>query len=61
MARNVKALMWPEFMASAARLLMPDKGIIFQVKIYCLMDFRPPEPLPNSIPSAQWLDVLPAI
>jgi hypothetical protein len=53
-AGNVKALaMWPEFMASSARLPMPDKGRMFQVKIYCSIDFRLLEPLPNSIPSAQ--------
>jgi hypothetical protein len=30
---NVKALaMWPEFMASSARLPMPDKDKMFQLK-----------------------------
>jgi hypothetical protein len=33
LAYNVKALaMWPEFMASSARLPMPDKGKLFQLK-----------------------------
>jgi hypothetical protein len=52
-AHNVKALaMWLEFMAVSARLPMPVKGKIFQVKYKCPILFFPPEPQPNSIPSA---------
>jgi hypothetical protein len=51
--------MWPEFMASSARLPMPDKDKKFQVKIYCPIDFRPLELKPNSISSANWLLVQP--
>jgi hypothetical protein len=52
---NVKGLaMPPEFMAPSARLQMPGKGKFFQVKIYCPIDFRPPELKPNSSTSAQW-------
>jgi hypothetical protein len=40
---------------------MPDKGKMFQVKIYCSIDFRLLELLSNSIASAQWLPVQPAI
>jgi hypothetical protein len=47
------------FMASSARLPMPDKGIMFQVIIYCSIDFRPLELKHNSITSAQW-SALPA-
>jgi len=46
--------MWLEFMAMSARLPMPGKGKMFQVKIYCPFNFLPPEPQPNSIPSAEW-------
>ena len=46
--------MWPELIASSARLPMPGKDKILQIKIYCPIDFRPLEPQPNSITSAQW-------
>jgi hypothetical protein len=42
------------FIALSARLPMPDKDIMFLVKIYCPINFLPPEPQPNSITSAQW-------
>jgi len=46
--------MWLEFIAASARLPMLGKGKMFQVKCKCQLDFLPPEPQPNSIPSAQW-------
>jgi hypothetical protein len=62
LAANVKALaMWLEFIAVSARLPMPGKGKLFQVKIYCSIDFRPQELKLNSNPSAQWLLLQPAI
>jgi hypothetical protein len=40
LACNVKALaMWPEFMASSARLPMPGKAIMFQVKLNAQLIF----------------------
>jgi hypothetical protein len=62
MTPNVKALaMWVEFMAVSARLPMPDKGIMFQIKICCPIDFLLLELPPNNITSAQWLNFQPAI
>jgi hypothetical protein len=62
MPYNVKALaMWPEFIASSAWLPMLGKGKMFQIKIYCPIYFRPLELMPNSIPSAEWLPIKPAI
>jgi hypothetical protein len=59
---NVEELaMWPEFIAVSARLPMPGKVIMFQEKIYCPIALLLPELKPNSISSAQWLTVLPAI
>jgi hypothetical protein len=46
--------MWLEFMGVAARLPMPGKGKMIQKKYKSIIDFLPPEPLPNSITSAQW-------
>jgi len=46
--------MWLEFIAVSARLPMPGKGKMFQVKCKCPTVFLPPEPKPNSITSAQW-------
>jgi hypothetical protein len=59
---NEEALaMRPEFMASSARLPMPDKGKKFQLIIYCSTEFRPLEQQPNSIATAQWLTIKLAI
>jgi hypothetical protein len=52
---------WPEFMASSARLPMPDKGILFQLKICCSIYFLLLKQMPNSNTSAQWLPIQPAI
>jgi hypothetical protein len=55
LATNVKALaMWLEFIAVSARLPMPGKGKMFQVKCKCPIVFLPAEPQLNSITSAQW-------
>jgi hypothetical protein len=53
--------MWLEFIAVSAWLPMPDKDKKFQLRIYCLIDFRPLEPLLNSISSAPFIRVKPAI
>jgi hypothetical protein len=53
--------MWAEFIVPHARLPVPGKVKKFYVKIYCPIDFRPLELKPNSIPSAQWMPVMPAI
>jgi hypothetical protein len=53
MLGDVKALaMWLEFIAVSARLLMPGKVKMFQVKIYCKIVFLLPELQPNSIAPA---------
>jgi hypothetical protein len=61
LATNVKTLAIVGGIYSFVRLPMPGKGKMFQLKIYCLIDFRSLELKPNSIMSAQWLPVQSAI